>query len=523
MCGKTTLALKIAELLGRKIFRIDAATITDVSDIIGKIGKPGFITRAMHDLKVSNPIILIENIGCLDYGVDTQPCVRAIIDLSDAALNKNFIDNSLGVQFDISKIIFIFTDSGHYADVKIESISNCFSEEYSSRESKDAIVKRFILPKIVKRYDLPSDYFKFDAKSYKRILEYNDDTNMTVFLRNDLRKLTMYKIHKYGKISKLITSKTLDEAKLFQTSTNILASVDQSGVVHSLCVSGGVGKVSKHEVIKMMGSGQARIVGGSDQDIKNSFDNSWGYICSKAKEFEIEEAIQCNDVQLSFSSYDGQGGASSGVTMVTAFLSCLRNIKISSNIAMTGCISVTGEILPIGGLKQKLLAAVKEGKKKVFIPRANENEFKNIKNSYLKGIEVLLVKNYQEIYESLFTSSKIDKKDEPFTKSEVHRIECMIREKHNIFSKELVLKTKAFSTKYSETLFIEYLYNNDIFIDMLEIFFTFIDRFYIRWNINGKDDKAKKIKQALTEITESVISKTKKDLNIKDCKDEKFT
>ena len=396
--GKTSIAMSIASSLNREFYKISVGGLNDSTELIGSrrtyLGAaPGKIMQAIIKSKVNNPLILIDEVDKMvkDYKGDPASTMLEILDESQ---NKFFVDNYIEEPFDISGAMFILTAN------EIENIPATLLDRlevinlgsYSIYEKID-IARNYILKNIYEAYNCN---FKASKEVIEYIVTHYTKEPGVRELKRILEKLVR-KICVYEKDCKSITI-NLACKYLGNEVINYLPKVRDYGISNVLAYTMMGGQITHVEVAKYKGSGKLTITGNSGDILKESARVVLTYLTS---EYEIES--QNFDVHVHFiNAAQKKDGPSAGVSIAVAMLSLFQKRVIDGDIAFTGEITLKGDIMPIGGLKDKLIAAAAVGIKSVFIPKANELDLADVPVTIFDQMAVNLVSNFSEIYDVLF-------------------------------------------------------------------------------------------------------------------------
>ena len=410
--GKTTFAISVSEALGREFNKISVGGLNDSSELIGHrrtyLGAmPGKIIQALKKSKTNNPVILIDEVDKMvkDFKGDPASC---LLDILDANLNKMFVDNYIEEPFNLNKVLFILTANNeneipNYLKDRLEII---YLNSYTAIEKKE-IAKKYLIPEILKNHKV-SKQIKFSEKAVEEVIsKYTFEAG----LRDLERKLTTLcrKIitDNYDDFNKFtFTVKVNDLNKylgpdLFNNN-DIIDFVE--GSVNSIAYTEIGGIVSTIEGTLVKGSGKLNFTGSIGKVMEESALVALAYIKSNNNKFKIDnKLIQENDIYLhAISGAIKKDGPSGGIAIVSSILSLYKNKIIDKNIGMTGEITLSGQILKVGGIKEKIIGAYNQDIRIFIIPYANKNDIVDIPENILRKINIIYVKNYFEVYNYLF-------------------------------------------------------------------------------------------------------------------------
>ena len=429
--GKTSLANSIANALGRPLARLALGGLEDVNELRGHrrtyVGAmPGRLVSSLIEAKTMDPVIVLDEIDKVGRSNRGDP-TAALLEILDPEQNSHYRDYYLNFAVDLSKVVFIATanDLGAIPAPLRDRMELIFVSSYTPNE-KFEIAKRYLLPQELKKHALRSDEVSITKKALKLLIdEYTREPgvrNLRRRVASIARKAAKEILEDPEKESIKITIKNLDNyagKKIFEYSP--IATTPEVGVVNGLAWTSVGGDVLTIEAIKIKGKGLIQLTGSLGDVMKESakialsavkilIDNRQLTIDAntipKTKE-EIEKNITPNIEEI-YKRYDlhihvpegatPKDGPSAGITMATAIASIYSNLKIDNKIAMTGELTLTGKVLPIGGLKEKLIAAYKSGVTKALIPRKNyERDLEDIPKEVQEHIEIIPVDRIEEV------------------------------------------------------------------------------------------------------------------------------
>ena len=395
--GKTTIAMSISKALNRKFYKMSVGGLNDSTELIGSrrtyLGAlPGKIMQGIIKSGVNNPVILIDEIDKMvkDYKGDPAATLLEVLDESQ---NKSFMDNYIEEPFDLSNVFFILT-ANNESDIPpmlLDRLEIFYIHSYDLIE-KEIIAQNFLLKEVNEKYNASMKINKDVIDEI--ILDYTKEPGVRE-LRRILDKL-IRKVLVYEKDVKLITSK-LVKKYLDNEVLSYLPEIKDAGVVNILAYTTMGGQISHVEVVRHKGEGKITITGQAGDVLKESI-----MVCSSYLESHYGYDISKNDIHVHFlSSSQKKDGPSAGIAIAVAILSLFEKKVIPNEVAFTGELNLKGDILPIGGLKEKLNAAYFAGIKCVYVPKANEIDLKSVPASILNTVNVKLVSNFSEIYESM--------------------------------------------------------------------------------------------------------------------------
>lgn len=421
--GKTSLANSISTALKRELVRIALGGLEDVNELRGHrrtyVGAmPGRIVQSLIDAKQMNPVIVLDEIDKVSRNFRGDP-TAALLEILDPEQNNNFRDYYLNFNIDLSKIIFIATanDIGNIPAPLRDRMEFIFLNSYTPQE-KLQIAKKYLVLQELKKHGLKTNDVSISDAALKLLIsEYTRESgvrNLRRKIADILRKVAVKILtnDKYEKIS--ISNKNLNEfidKKVFEI--DLVDKKDQIGIVNGLAWTSVGGDVLKIEAIKIRGKGTLQITGQLGDVMKESANIAFSVIKVLIDEGKLEipkkylsmlkddETQIYNKFNLHIHVPEGatpKDGPSAGITMATAIASILSDSKVKHDIAMTGEITLSGKVLPIGGLKEKLIAAHKAGIKKALIPRKNyERDLDEIPNEVKEVVDLVAVDTITDV------------------------------------------------------------------------------------------------------------------------------
>ncbi len=399
--GKTTLGISISNALSREFYKISVGGLNDYSELVGHrrtfLGaNPGKIIQGINKCGVMNPVILIDEIDKMSHDYKGDPS-NTLLDILDESQNKIFIDNYIEEPFDLSKVMFILT-ANNLNDIptalrdRLEIIE---INSYTEYEKID-IAKKYLIPEIILKYGINNVKFSDDTLLYI-IDNYTKESGVRELFRILKRLIRNYCLEniKSKSISTDFVNKVLGEVKY--TKEEIL---NHKGVVNSLGCNSNGGNIQKIECISIPGNGDIIITGNALDILKESIRVSLSLI--KYKKY-ITKDISNLDIHINLLNAGvKKDGSSGGIAITTAILSILKNKIVSSDIAMTGEVTLNGDVLAVGSIKEKIIGAYNNGINTIYIPYNNKVDLDTIPNNIKEKIDIKLVKNYDEIYKELF-------------------------------------------------------------------------------------------------------------------------
>lgn len=406
--GKTSVAKSVAEALNKKYIRICLGGVRDEAEIRGHrrtyVGAmPGRIVAALRNARVKNPLMLLDEIDKIASDYKGDPA-SALLEVLDDEQNSRFIDHYVEVPVDLSEVFFIATanDASAIPRPLRDRMELIDVTSYTVNE-KEHIAHDYLIKKQREVNGLEKGQFTISKTGIEKIIMgYTREAgvrNLERTIGKLCRKAVMEIMETQVKAVK-ITGKNIEQylgkVKYARDKAN---EKDDIGIVRGLAWTSVGGDTLEIEVNTMPGKGELVLTGNLGEVMKESAQTGISFIRANAKKYEIEEKV-FKETDIHIHIPEGavpKDGPSAGITMATAVLSALTGRKIYSDIAMTGEITLRGRVLPIGGLKEKLLAAKTAGIKKVLVPADNEKDVEEISKEITDGLKILFVNNMQQV------------------------------------------------------------------------------------------------------------------------------
>lgn len=414
--GKTTFAESISKALDRNFVKISLGGMSDSAELVGHrrayIGSnPGKIVTSLIKCGSNNPVFLLDEVDKLKKDYKGDPA-STLLDILDVSQNKRFVDNYIDEEIDLSKILFILTanDISNIPPALLDRLEIIDLTGYTDNE-KLLISENYIIPSALKKHGLKNTVIKFETEAIKKIInEYTNESGVRE-LERDINKIIRKVITEHIKSSRKIVSVRIKEndiphyleQELYKESK--YKEIIHPGVVTAVACSS-IGGVSIYiECTSFKGTGKYTFTGSLGSITKESIEIALSYIKSNAKRFDIDEDFFLNnDFHINFTEGAiNKDGPSAGISIVTAILSHIKGVIISDKISLTGEITLNGDILKIGGLKEKTIACKRQNIERLFIPKDNLNDIEWLEKDLKNDIEFIPVSNYLEIYEKIFS------------------------------------------------------------------------------------------------------------------------
>lgn len=408
--GKTSLGKSIARALGRKFIRMSLGGMRDEAEIRGHrrtyVGAlPGRIIQGIKKTGSCNPVFMLDEVDKIGMDFRGDPS-SALLEVLDPEQNFSFSDNYLEVPFDLSKVMFITT-----ANI-LDTIPPALRDRMEildlpgyTEEDKLMIAKRYLVPRQLEAHGLKSKNLRLKDNAIQTIIR---DYTREAGLRNLEREIAticrgVAKEFAQGKTKAVVVIKEMIHSFLgpIKFFSEIAERTSVPGVATGLAWTPAGGDIIFVEATKMKGRKSLTLTGSLGEVMKESAQAALSYIRSNAKDLSIpENFFEENDIHLHVpAGAIPKDGPSAGVTMFAALTSMLTNRPVRSDIAMTGEITLRGLVLPVGGIKEKVLAAKRAGLNKVILPKKNENNLEEIPESIKNGMEFHLVENMDQVIE----------------------------------------------------------------------------------------------------------------------------
>lgn len=418
--GKTSLAKSIATAMNRRFAKISVGGVNDPAEIIGHRrtymgANPGRIINALKKCESNNPVFLIDEVDKMTKDIKGDPA-SSLLEVLDPEQNDKFYDNYVEEAYDLSKVMFILT--ANYADQIPEELKDrleiidlsCYTDY-----EKLSIAKTHLVKETLNEYQL----------SDKKVT-FSDEVLLSI-IRNYTREAGVRELKRIiNKICMKLLKETLEnnkkEPKCYVNEEVLLKYLGKpkyhftdkinkvvSGVVNGLSYTPYGGDVLPIEVVTYPGKEEVKTTGNLGEVMRESAMIAIGHIKSHEKEYKIDLKTFDN-VTIHINAIEGaikKEGPSAGTCLTTAIISKLLNISVPNDVAMTGEMTLTGKVLPIGGLKEKAIGAFKSGVKTIFIPKENERDIDEIPKEVQEKLNIVLIENYDEIYSNLFKKKKV--------------------------------------------------------------------------------------------------------------------
>ena len=406
--GKTSLGKSIADALGRKYVRLSLGGLHDESEIRGHrktyIGAmAGRILQSIKKAGTSNPVIILDEIDKLGTGTHGDPS-SALLEVLDPEQNNSFYDNYLEIEYDLSKVMFIAT-ANSLAPIQralLDRMEIINLSGYTLQE-KIEIAKKHLVKKQIENHGLKSEQIKLGNKELQHIVEAHTRESGVRRLEKNIAAITRWvtlQIAMEKEYNPKISIEQIDEilgVPMSQSNSSEIA--DIPGVVTGLAWTSVGGDILFIESILSEGKGSLTMTGNLGNVMKESATLSLEYIKAKHDELGISlEDITKKNIHIHVpEGATPKDGPSAGIAMLTSMVSSFTQKKVKPNLAMTGEITLRGKVLPVGGIKEKLLAAIRSGVKEVILCKDNKKDVEDIKGDYFKNLKIHYVSTMNEV------------------------------------------------------------------------------------------------------------------------------
>jgi ATP-dependent Lon protease len=418
--GKTSLARSIARCTGREFVRMSLGGVRDEAEIRGHrrtyIGAmPGKIIQSLKKVGTNNPVILLDEIDKMSTDFRGDPS-SALLEVLDPEQNTTFNDHYVDLDYDLSQVMFITTaNNRHQIPLPLQDRLEMLEVSGYTEEEKLNIIKRHLLPKQISAHGIEEAEISWLDSALRLVVSRytresgvrNLERQIAALCRKVAREVVAHK----GKGEEISSFKLKVDARQVQRllgpppySFGVSDTHDEVGLVNGLAYTSWGGNLLQAECTVMEGNGKLTITGQLGEVMQESARAAMSYVRSRAAALGLESTFyQKLDIHMHFpEGAIPKDGPSAGVTMATGLVSAIKGVPVRKDVAMTGEITLRGRVLPIGGLKEKLLAAKRGGIKTVFVPHENKKDLSEVPKSVLRSVEVILVEQVDEIWRHAF-------------------------------------------------------------------------------------------------------------------------
>ncbi|MBE3639459.1 endopeptidase La [Mangrovicoccus algicola] len=412
--GKTSLGKSVAKATGREFIRISLGGVRDESEIRGHrrtyIGSmPGKIIQALKKAKTTNPLILLDEIDKMGQDFRGDPA-SAMLEVLDPEQNGTFVDHYLEVEYDLSDVMFLTTANSYNMPGPLLDRMEIISVAGYTEDEKREIATRHLVPKQVRNHGLKAKEFKLEPEALTDVIRYytreagvrNLEREVAKIARKSLTRIVKKEVETVD-----VTPEVLEDylgVKKFRY--GLAEKEDQVGVVTGLAWTSVGGDLLSIEALKLPGKGRMKTTGKLGDVMKESIEAASSYVRSVSTAIGVKPP-RFDKVDIHVHVPEGatpKDGPSAGIAMVTSIVSVLTGIPVRKDIAMTGEVTLRGNVLAIGGLKEKLLAALRGGIKTVLIPEENAKDLPEIPANVKEGLTIIPVGHVTEVLKHALTS-----------------------------------------------------------------------------------------------------------------------
>ncbi len=411
--GKTSLGKSIAKATGREFVRLSLGGVRDEAEIRGHrrtyIGSmPGKVIQSMKKAKTTNPFFLFDEIDKLGADWRGDPS-SALLEVLDPEQNNTFADHYLEVDYDLSQVMFVTTANSLNMPQPLMDRMEIIRIPGYTEDEKVEIAKRHLLSKLAVNHGLSAEEWIVPDESIRDLIRYYTREAGVRSLERELGNLARKTVRDLDR--EKLTTITVDGERLAKYAGvrkyryGETDEVDQKGIVTGLAWTEFGGDILTIEAVKMPGKGRMTVTGNLKDVMKESISAANSYVRSRAPEFGIKPTL-FDKIDVHVHVPDGatpKDGPSAGAAMVTAIVSVLTGIPIRKDLAMTGEITLRGRVTAIGGLKEKLLAALRSGVKTVLIPQENEKDLAEVPDNVKSALTIIPISNADEVLKHALT------------------------------------------------------------------------------------------------------------------------
>ncbi|MBF5077932.1 endopeptidase La [Paracoccus sp. NBH48] len=405
--GKTSLGRSIAKATGREFIRISLGGVRDESEIRGHrrtyIGSmPGKIIQALKKAKTTNPLILLDEIDKMGQDFRGDPA-SAMLEVLDPEQNSTFVDHYLEVEYDLSNVMFVTTANSYNMPGPLLDRMEIISLSGYTEDEKREIAKGHLLSKQIAANGLRKGEFSVSDEALTHMIRYYTREAGVRSLEREIAKLARKAVTEIlkGKVKsvKVTPEKVEEYLGVRRHRYGLAEKEDQVGVVTGLAWTSVGGDLLQIEALRLPGKGRVKTTGKLGEVMKESIDAASSFVRSIAPDIGVRPPeFDKRDIHVHVpEGATPKDGPSAGIAMVTSVVSVMTGIAVRKDIAMTGEVTLRGNVLAIGGLKEKLLAALRGGIKTVLIPQDNEKDLVEIPDNVKQGLTIIPVSNVREV------------------------------------------------------------------------------------------------------------------------------
>jgi len=408
--GKTSLARSIAHSLDRKFARISLGGLRDEAELKGHrktyIGAlPGKIITAIKKVGTSNPVILLDEIDKMGMDFRGDPA-SALLEILDPEQNKHFTDHYLDLEYDLSKILFITTaNTMDPLSPPLKDRMEVIKISGYTEDEKVAIAREYIIPRELKNHGLEKHGVEINDRVIRFIIRSYTRESGVRGIQKEIAKICRNCVRQLSENEDVVHNITQKIARKFlghpKQKENQLEEKNEIGLVSGLAWTSAGGEVLSVEATVTPGTGKTIFTGSLGDVMKESVQAALTYVRAKASGYQIpDEYFSKHDFHIHFpEGAIPKDGPSAGITIATAILSAVLQIPVRKELGMTGEITLRGRVLPIGGLKEKILAAKRIGLTEILYPKANESDLKELEASVMSGLNISAINHMDDVIE----------------------------------------------------------------------------------------------------------------------------
>ncbi|MFT3744925.1 MAG: endopeptidase La [Pyrinomonadaceae bacterium] len=418
--GKTSVGRSVARALNRKFIRLSLGGLHDEAEIRGHrrtyVGAmPGRIIQGIQQAETNNPLIMLDEIDKVGADFRGDPS-SALLEVLDPEQNATFRDNYLGITFDLSNVLFMTTANVlDTVQPALRDRMEIISLSGYTEEEKLEIAKRHLVPKQVEENGLDSDDIKFDRKALTKIIsEYTQEAGLRQLEREIgkvCRKVARNKAELDAKFKpmKITAENVKDFLRVSKIFNEGALKKDEIGTVTGLAWTAVGGDILFIEAIKTKGKGKLMLTGQLGDVMQESAQAAFSYAKARSADLGIDETVLDNfDIHIHLpEGAIPKDGPSAGITMATALVSVLSQRPVRKDVAMTGEITLRGNVLPVGGVKEKLLAARRAKIKTVILPAPNERDLEDLPQEVRDDLKFIFVENVRQVFDVALRETKM--------------------------------------------------------------------------------------------------------------------
>jgi ATP-dependent Lon protease len=411
--GKTSLGKSVAKATGREFMRISLGGVRDEAEIRGHrrtyIGSmPGKIIQTMKKAKTTNPLILLDEIDKMGQDFRGDPA-SAMLEVLDPEQNSTFVDHYLEVEYDLSHVMFITTANTYNMPRPLLDRMEIIAIPGYTEDEKLEIAKQHLLDKQLKAHGLKAREFTLEEEALRDMIRYYTREAGVRNLEREIAKLCRKAVTEIvkGKTDKVVVTpdKLDDFLGVRRFKYGLAETTDQVGVATGLAWTEVGGDLLSIEALKLPGKGRMKTTGTLGDVMKESIDAASSWVRSKSPDLGLKPSMfESLDIHVHVpEGATPKDGPSAGTAMVTSIVSVLTGIPVRRDVAMTGEVTLRGNVLPIGGLKEKLLAALRGGITTVLIPSDNVKDLRDIPDNVKNALELIPVSNVMDVLRTALT------------------------------------------------------------------------------------------------------------------------